>query len=81
MTEVGFFAFSPGRLGQGLSVGAGFYQFEDMGSEEFTEAVAEELGASHVIGTIFNGIVKERGDGLIFVPAVFEHLGGDGEQV
>ena len=76
MREVGFLPLPPRRLGQGVGVGATFDDFDHCGAESSGDLVARDLPA-----LIFDGVVQQRGDGLILVAAVLHHQRGHGQQV
>ena len=52
--------------------------------DDLSNARAEtgfELGQASSLALVFEAVVQERGDGIVFGTAVFEHEGGNGEEV
>jgi hypothetical protein len=76
MGEVVELALLPWRLGNRVGVGAAF----DDASDAIAEAVAE-LGEHRFAPAVFDNVVKQGRDGLIFIASGFEDERGDGHEV
>ena len=69
------FGIGRGGLGFGGAVGAG--------QHDLRHCIAEAVGDGGFVGVaaVFDGVVQQAGDGLVLVAAVFDHQGGNGQQV
>jgi hypothetical protein len=67
MGEVVEFALLPRRLGLGIGVGAAF----DDAGDAITETLAD-LGEHRVTAAVFDDVVEESGNGLVFIAPGFE---------
>jgi hypothetical protein len=74
--EVLFLALPPGRLGNTISIRAAFHNAR----YPFAEAPADLLEHS-LSALVFHRIMKQRGDGLVFVSALLKDEGADTHQV
>ena len=72
MSNMRLLAGFPRRFGKNIGVGATVHDPRHL----FPEA-APDLLARRVKALVFNGVVKQGGDGLILVAAVFEDDAGD----